>query len=94
MKSHDFFEVSKYPTATLTIESIKNNKAEGKLTIKDKTHPVKIDFATDKNSYKGKMVFDRTKFSMIYKSGNFFKDLGDKVIYDEVQIDFNVAVTE
>ena len=29
---------------------------------------------------------------MIYKSGNFFKDLGDKVIKDEVEVQFKVVL--
>lgn len=42
--------------------------------------------------YMGKMAFDRTKFDMRYKSGNFFKDLGDKAIYDKVELSFTVAL--
>jgi polyisoprenoid-binding protein YceI len=92
MKSDDFFNVSKYPTATLTIDELKKNTAHGKLTIKDKTHPIKIKFNQRKNTYSGKMSFDRTKYDMIYKSGNYFKDLGDKLIYDEVELEFQVVL--
>jgi hypothetical protein len=28
---------------------------------------------------------------MVYGSGNFFKDLGDKMIHDEVTLDFTVV---
>ena len=40
------------------------------------------------------MRFDRTKFDMIYKSGNFFKDIGDKAIHDEVILSFAVALSK
>ena len=92
MKSADFFEVEKWPTAKLVISSIKGNKAKGKLTIKDKTHNVEIPFKQKDNAYTGTLTFDRTKYGMIYGSGNFFKGLGDKMIYNDVTLDFTVNV--
>lgn len=94
MKSEDFFEVSRWPTAKLVINKVKGQTIYGQLTIKDKTHPVKIPFKKDKGVYSGTFKFDRTKYGMIYGSGNFFKNLGDKMIYNEVTLDFKVKVKE
>ena len=37
---------------------------------------------------------DRTKWDIIYKSGNFFKDLGDKIILDEIEFDVSLLSVE
>lgn len=94
MKSNDFFEVEKYPTATLKINKIDGNNVEGDLTIKGKTNPVYFTMVQNGDMVTGEMKFDRTKYGMIYNSGNFFKDLGDKVIHDEVVLTFKVKVIE
>ena len=92
IKSGDFFEVEKYKTAKLVIKELKGKVAKGKLTIKDKTHPVEIRFEKKGDTYTGKLVFDRTKYGMIYGSGNFFKNLGDKMIHNDVTLEFKVKV--
>ena len=93
VKGGDFFEVDKYPTAKLVLNSVSNGTAKGKLTIKDKTQDVSIKFKQDGKKYTGQLVFDRTKFGVIYGSGNFFKELtADKVINNDVTVDFTVAV--
>jgi polyisoprenoid-binding protein YceI len=92
MMSEDFFEVKKWPTAKLVIEKVQGNKAMGKLTVKDKTNPVEFTYSQSKGMYSGTLKFDRTKFGMIYGSGDFFKGLGDKMIYNDVTLDFKVKV--
>ena len=62
------------------------------LTIKSKTNPIKVSYTKKGKTYSGKLKFDRTKFDMIYGSGNFFKNLGDKIIHDEVVLDFSVVL--
>jgi polyisoprenoid-binding protein YceI len=92
IKSGDFFEVEKYPTAKLVVEKLDGKMAHGKLTIKDKTNPVKFAYTQKGDVYTGSLTFDRTKFGMIYGSGDFFKGLGDKMIYNDVKLDFKVAM--
>lgn len=92
MKSEDFFEVAKYPTAKIKIKSIKGNKATADLTIKGKTNEVNFDIKEKKGLYTGVLKFDRTKFDMIYGSKNFFKNLGDKVIHNDVTVNFSFAL--
>lgn len=91
IKSNDFFDVKKFPTAKLQVEKIDNGYLYGKLTIKNKTHDVTIPFKKEGNTYTGELGFDRTKYDMIYGSGNFFKNLGDKVIADTVTLTFKIV---
>ncbi len=91
MKSPDFFEVEKWPTAKLVINKLDGKMAHGQLTIKDKTKNVKVPYTKEGNKFKGTFVFDRTQFGMIYGSGNFFKNLGDKMIHNDVKLEFTVA---
>ena len=91
MKSEDFFEVKKYPTATMKIKSVKNGKATGDLTIRGKTNEVTFDMKESKGAYVGTLKFDRTKFDMIYGSKNFFKNIGDKAIHNEVVVDYKLV---
>lgn len=91
MKSEDFFEVKKYPTAEMKIKSVKGNTATGDLTIKGKTNEVTFDMKESKGAYVGTLKFDRTKFDMIYGSNNFFKSLGDKAINDEVIVEYKLV---
>lgn len=91
IKSADFFDVAKYPTAKLKVEKIDNGYLYGKLTIKNKTHDVVVPFTKKGNVYSGELGFDRTKYDMIYGSGNFFKNLGDKVIADTVTLKFKIV---
>lgn len=92
LKSGDFLEVEKYPTATLKVTKVTASTMSGDLTIKNKTHPVTFNYTKKGNSVVGKMTFDRTKYGIVYNSGNFFKDLGDKLIKDEVTLDFNIRL--
>jgi polyisoprenoid-binding protein YceI len=100
LMSNDFFGVKNNPTATLKItkvEKIKGNKHTifGDLTIKGKTEAVEIPATIiiegDKIVTVGEVDIDRTKFDIRYGSGQFFEDLGDKMIYDDFTIKFKVG---
>lgn len=90
--SKDFFEAEKFPTANLVVNKDDGKKLKGKLTIKGKTQKVEIPYTKSGDDYKGVLKFDRTKFDMIYGSGDFFKELGDKMIHNEVTLNFNIKV--
>jgi len=92
MMNEDFFEVGKYPTATLDIKEAKDGQMVRELTIKGITKPFSFPFTSKDGKYLGTTTFDRTKYGVIYKSGNFFKDLGDKVINDDVEIEFEIVL--
>jgi hypothetical protein len=95
LASDDFFSSEKYPEATLEITSVSGHHIEGDLTIKGITHPIGFDATVDINgdslTATGKLVVDRTKYEMRFRSGNFFKDLGDTLIYND--FDLNVSIT-
>ncbi|MGF6846512.1 polyisoprenoid-binding protein YceI [Chitinophaga sp. W3I9] len=95
LASDDFFSTDKYPEATLEITSVVGNHVEGDLTIKGITHPVGFDVAVNINGDEvtatGKLVIDRTRYGIKFRSGNFFKDLGDTLIYNDFEL--NVTVT-
>jgi polyisoprenoid-binding protein YceI len=93
--SEDFFNATKYPTAQLTINKIDQKSAgefelSGELTIIGATRPIKLK-AVETTTATGRSVssefkFDRTDFGLKYGSGKFFKNLGDKMISDEVSV--------
>ena len=95
LASDDFFSIEKYPEAYLEITSVSDNHVEGNLTIKGITHPVGFDTVVNVNgdtlTATGKLVIDRTKYEMKFRSGNFFKDLGDTLIYNDFEL--NVRLT-
>lgn len=105
LKSDDFFGVEKYPKAMFKITSVEpsnsgngNYKVKGDLTIKGKTHPV--EFVADVKESDGKInakasiVFDRSKYDVRYGSGSFFDDLGDRLIYDDVELNVQLVATK
>jgi len=95
LASDDFFSTEKYPEATLEITSVSGNYVEGTLTIKGITHPVGFDVIVNVNGDQltatGKLVIDRTKYEIKFRSGNFFKNLGDTLIYNDFEL--NISVT-
>ena len=78
MKSPDFFDTEKYPTATLKINKVDGNSVEGDLTIKGITNPINFDIVQNGDQVTGKMKFDRTKYDMIYRSKNYFRPIRSK----------------
>jgi polyisoprenoid-binding protein YceI len=95
LASDDFFSTQKYPEATLEITSVSGNHVEGDLTIKGITRPIGFDVAVNINGdiliATGKLLIDRTKYEMKFRSGNFFKDLGDTLIYNDFELNVNVT---
>ena len=108
LKSADFFDVEKFPKSTFVITSIapvKDSKTEGathnvkgNLTIKDKTNPISFDAAMTmepaKITCKGSVVVDRSKYDIKYGSKTFFPEVGEKVIYDEFTLSFNLVAVK
>jgi len=100
LASADFFASEQYPEAKFVITSAEASgeysyRINGNLTIKGITHPVAFDAiltnANDAITASGKVVVDRTLYDMKFRSGNFFKDLGDNLIYNN--FDLNISIT-
>jgi len=95
LASEDFFSSEKYPEASFEITGVTGSHIEGNLTIKGITAPVGFDadvkVAGDILTALGKVVVDRTVYGMKFRSGNFFKDLGDTLIYNDFDLDVNIT---
>jgi polyisoprenoid-binding protein YceI len=105
LKSPDFFDVEKFPTATFVVtgaEAVTGNAAAthnitGDLTIKGKTNTVTFPAIVTVNgsdvNAKAKFAIDRSLWDVQYGSESFFKGLGDKVIKNEIDFDLDLTAT-
>lgn len=102
LKSDDFFSVEKYPYAKFEITSLKpqsngEHTVKGNLTMKGQSHeisfPAKVSNSNGTITANGTATLDRTKWNIQYGSGKFFKGLGDKMIYDEFEITFDIKAS-
>ncbi len=105
LKNDDFFGVNQYPTAVFEFSQATPIKGassgepnyyfKGDLTMKGITHALEFDalvkLKKSKGRASGKILVDRTKYDIRYKSGKFFDGLGDRAIHDEFTISFDVV---
>jgi polyisoprenoid-binding protein YceI len=100
LSSDDFFSIEKFPESKMEIKKV-TPVSEGEshfladLTIKGITNPVefnaKVTMSVDKVSAEGVITVNRTLYGIKYGSGSFFQGLGDKMIYDDFTLTFNVV---
>ena len=104
LKTEDFFHVDSFPQAILKIKRnnslYKKNNLESislvyaDLTIRGITNEISILFRLNKSENNltaiGSVDIDRTLYNIKYKSGNYFFNLGDKIIYDDFTIKFTI----
>ncbi|WP_025665728.1 YceI family protein [Aquimarina megaterium] len=99
LKNSDFFDVKKFPESKFEITNVIKDDGktflEGNFTMKGKINNIKIPISINKSKDELTIVsntfnIDRTKWGIIYDSGSFFKDLGDHLIKDNIQIEFNL----
>lgn len=102
LKSDDFFSVENHPkgkfvaTSFTPITGAKDRDAnytvKGNLTIKGITNEIEFPaFVSTKGDAlvaNGNATFDRSKFDIRFGSTSFFEGLGDKAIYDDVNLNF------
>jgi polyisoprenoid-binding protein YceI len=104
LNSPDFFNTDEFGEANFMVTSVKKVKSDdanysitGDLTIKGKsssiTFPAQVSKEGRKVSATAKMTFDRSKFDIKFRSASFFENLGDKMIYDDVEMTVSL-VTE
>jgi polyisoprenoid-binding protein YceI len=95
LASDDFFAIEKYPEALFEITAVNNNHIDGNLTFKGIKHPVGFDaslnITEDVLTASGKLVIDRTRYGIKFRSGNFFKNLGDTLIYNDFDLNINIT---
>lgn len=105
LKSDDFFNVEMYPKATFKITSVSplnyvqpgpfTHNVKGMLTIRNKTNEISFDasisISNGKVTCSGTAIVDRSKFDVKHQSKTFFPDIGDRVVYDEFTLKFQLV---
>lgn len=109
LKSPDFFDVAKFPTATFKITGAKalptpkagepTHEVTGDFTMKGKTHPVTFPLVVTlgddgKAEATGSLKIDRSKWDVRYASDKFFKGLGDKVIANDIDLSLKIVAAK
>lgn len=98
LKDEDFFNVEKYPVSFLKIKELflindgdSSYKIKADLTIKGITHEIEFDadVKIQGTSFEASanIKIDRTKWNIVYNSGNLFTDLGSRLILDDIEFD-------
>lgn len=100
LKEPDFFDVKKFPFSRILLNksgsiNSENKKFWGNLTIKGITQPVtfpaKMEIKDGIVKLNGRLVIDRTKWNVRYKSGKFYDLLADQTISDSIE--FHIKIT-
>lgn len=103
LKSEDFFAVDKFGAAKFVITSATNKGAglyniKGNLTIKGITNevsfPATVAIDKTKLTASAKIIVDRTKYDIKYRSKSFFENLGDKTIYDDFELNIQLIANK
>lgn len=107
LKNEDFFDSENHPTATFTIDWVKDRgkfieggqvwQVKGDLTIKGQTAPngATAVITREGNGFRlrdGEMEFDRTAYGITYKSKSILGDAADKFIHDNVNVTFTLVL--
>lgn len=100
LKSADFFDAAKFPTATFQIlgsvadTTAGAQKVNGNLSIKgiskENAADVVVSAREGEAMIGGLMIFNRANFDVRYGSGSFFQDLGDNLINDDIKLTVKV----
>lgn len=101
LKSDDFFSVKDHPVSSFVITKVEkasgdaNYKITGDLSIKGITHPLTFDAMLKDNdgtiNATAKLTFDRAKYEVKFQSGTWYENLGDKAIYDDIEMEIKLV---
>lgn len=104
LKADDFFGVEKFPASSFTIKSVQGSGAKvnitGDLVVKGITNtitfPATVVWNADKTitATAEKIVVDRTKFGVKYKSKSIFPDLANSFIDDEFTLSVKLVAAK
>lgn len=97
LKADDFFGVDKFATSTFVIKKVGAGSGNlvnvtGDLSIKGVTNSITFPATVIWNAdgtvtaTAEKIIVDRTKFNIKYRSKGMFPDIGDKMIYDDFEL--------
>lgn len=100
LKDPDFFEVIKFPFSTIAITKVvsindENKNITGNLTIKGITHsvtfPAQIEVKDGIVKANAKLVIDRTKWDVRYKSAKFYDNLANQTMSDSIEYHIKIV---
>ena len=96
LKDEDFFFSENYPISKLVMENAKKvdvntYEIEGDMTIRGVTNVIKFKAKINDGKASVKLKIDRTKYGVKYASKSFFKNVGDKMIYDDFDLEVNLS---
>lgn len=105
LKADDFFGVDKFPASTFVIKKIAAGSGNsvsvtGDLTIKGITNSISFPAAVVWNAdgsvaaTADKIIVDRTKYGIKFRSKGVFPDIGDKMIYDDFELAIKLSATK
>ncbi len=95
LKSDDFFSVRTNPISRLEITKVQHLQGDeysitGNLTIKGTTQaitfPATVMVTRGLVTAKAQLTFDRSKYNIKFGSNSFFENLGDEMIYDDIDL--------
>lgn len=102
LASDDFFSSDAFPEAIFEITAAEpagpaQYHVDGNLTIKGITHPIavtlELTIAEEQITLKTLLAVDRTEYNMKFRSGNFFANLGDTLIYNLFDLNIQLQAT-
>lgn len=101
LKADDFFGADKFATSTFVIKKVAKAgnqfNVTGDLTIKGVTNsitfPAQVVWNADGSvtAVAEKVIVDRTKYGIKYRSKGMFPDVGDKMIYDDFELSIKLV---
>jgi polyisoprenoid-binding protein YceI len=100
LASDDFFSIEKFPDSKMEVKKVTLVSGDdyhfvADLTIKGITNPVEfnanVSIKGDQVNAKGTITVNRTLYGIKYGSGSFIQGLGDRMIYDDFTLDFNIV---
>ena len=90
---HTILEINRQTTIMEENKTIREGVLAD-LTIRGMTHEIKFPFILTQSKNiltgEGSVDIDRTLYNIQYKSGKFFDDLGNHLIYDDFTVQFRV----
>ncbi|TGD78781.1 YceI family protein [Hymenobacter wooponensis] len=99
LRGPDFFDATRYPTATFVLKEVQDGQARGQLTLKGVTKPVQFPITltalpNGQLRIQGGATLDRTQFGVNYNSSSFFQNLGSYAIRNEFRLEFDVVASK
>ncbi len=95
LKSADFFDVEKFPSAAFEVTGLEGNMLSGNLTIKGTKNNVSFPVTVSNDGENMTLTseaftIDRSKWNVKYGSKSFFDNLGDKFINDDIELKISI----